>query len=162
MGGLNYVSDREREAQIIRRGIDFGLYSLAEAVRWSDQTISVEAKPNFAFIELSLASQPQEILGHLDSISGQTDSPAVLAGLFRKMLRSLNADESKAEQLAQTLFRMAHDHEWKSAGLDENDAYRIDDAFDLAASGAYGTRTDAVDELRTFLEEHAADEHFAP
>jgi hypothetical protein len=156
------VTDRKLQAEIIRRGIELGLYSPAEAVRWSDQAIAAEERPDYALIELSLARHPQEILRHLVSFAEQAEPALVLQGLFRKMLRSLNGDDSVAEQLARTLFRLAHDAEWSPSGLDENDAYFIDDAFDLAASGTWGTRAEAVRELRTFLEEHAADDHLVP
>jgi hypothetical protein len=150
------VGDQRLQAAILRRGIELRLYSPAEAVQWSDQSIEAQEHPDYALIELSLATQTQEIIRHLESLAEQADPSVVLRGLFRKMLRSLNVDEGNAEQLSRTLFRLVHEDEWRTSGLDENDAYHIDDGFDLAVTGVWGTRSDAVRELRTFLEEHAA------
>ena len=156
------MRNRKLEAEILRRGIDLGLYSFSDAVQWSDNLIATDNVPDSVLIDLSLSSKPQDVVRNLGSIPGSAEPSDILAGLFRKMLRTLSADDKRAEDLARYLFKLVHDDEWKYSGIDENEAYYIDDGFDLAASGAWGTRDEAVAELRQFLEEHAASEQTVP
>lgn len=153
MSGSPVVSHRTiAEAYAI--GLDAGLVTAAEIGAWADQIILAEAKPAFAFIEVSAAGQDEDALvAALRSVPGVADGDGRRNLVFAMMRRSLAREPAMGRRIARMLELMALAEDVPNPGAGSQMSW-FDDAFDLADRRIWGTHESVLDELRRFLEEH--------
>src|SRR5262245_44087250 len=100
------MTDRKAEAETLRCGLLAGCASVAEVVAWADEMIAAETAPDIAIIEVSLAGRraPVEVARLLEAVPGHTDGIEVRRQLIGQMLRLLNEDPSRGDEIARWLY----------------------------------------------------------
>ena len=149
-----HMADIKHQAEAFRVGLLAGYVEPAEVITWADQVIAAGDVPRPGIIEVSLAgSKPVAELAHaLGEIEGATNSSRLAWLIFRQMAAAVRHNPAVAPQVARTLHQMYLGNLVPSAEA-RVQMSRLDDAFELAASGAWGTPNEAQAELVAFLSE---------
>lgn len=143
------------EAEVLAIAIELGVVQVAEAVDWADQYIVALDQPPYELIELSSAgaSHPLDVAHLLRTVPGAADVPAVCRRVFARMLSALNEGRMSPESVARALDFMQL--EGRAPDPDaQSEMSRLNDAFELAHEGTYGTPEQVGRELREFLERY--------
>jgi len=150
------VPTQKEDAEVLRYGLIAGTVSVAEVVAWADRVIAAEAAPGGTLLDVAMAGRmlPADVAGLLKGLPGDADRIRVMRRVLWGMLQALRQDPDRGEDIAGTLYRLATGGDLPSAAFG-SDPFGLDDAFELARKGHYGTRTDAIEGLRTYLEQHA-------
>jgi len=149
--------DLKAEAETLRCGLLAGCATVAEAVDWADALITATPAPDIAVIKVSLAGSraPVEVAALLEEVPGEADGIQVRRQLMDRMRQLLDEDPSRGDEIARWLYRLASSGELRDE-LFGWEPYGLDDTFELARNRVYGTHTEAVAQLRAYLERHAA------
>ena len=149
---------RKEEAEALRLGVIAGLVTVADAVAWADDVIMADARPDAAILDVSLAGKKPvfEVAKLLGEVRGPLDSERASRRLLGRMLRLLDDDPRRGNELAVALYRLA-----RNGALPDDrfgmEPYRLDDEFELERQGMYDLdlRLSAIDALRRYLLQHA-------
>jgi hypothetical protein len=79
---------------VFREGLIRGLISTQEIVSWADYVILATDEPDYLFIELSLNSNKNELIGIIDQRITKADNPICPRVLLGVLYRKLISDES--------------------------------------------------------------------
>lgn len=140
------------EAEELALALDHKLIDVAEAIRWADARLLARDDAPECLIDVSLAGSlyPDEVARLLRRIPGERDLPGAARRFPARMAIALDAGRITPAQAARSLYKMYGDRH-----VPDNAAavaiLSIDDSFDLARAGTWGTLADAEQELRTFL-----------
>ena len=147
---------QKEEAEALRVAITRGFATVADAVAWADRVIVADPRPDWALLDISLAGRgsPADMITLLREVPGEVDHERVMRGVLACMLRALDADAARGERIANALYSMKADGELPDEPFGW-EPYTIADMFELARVGTYGSRDEAVRELRRYLHAHA-------
>lgn len=130
--------DLERQALLLRVGFDLGLYDRADVADWVTSRVMAPEQLDGPLLELgTLAGRSDEdIASLLRDLAGPV--PGGLAARIEIGLvgRMVAAGTSKLKPAIRRLFSLAYE------GLTEEEQgciVQLDDGYDLAAAGTYGT-----------------------
>ncbi|SOD02119.1 hypothetical protein SAMN05216486_10259 [bacterium JGI 053] len=154
---------QKQEAEALRVAITRGFAAVADAVAWADRVIVADPRPDWALLDISLAGRgsPADMITLLRDVPGEVDHESVMRDVLARMLRALDADAARAERIANSLYWMKSDGDLPDEPFGW-EPYTIADVFALARVGTYGSRDEAVRELRRYLHAHAASEPQVP
>ena len=143
------------EAEELAMAIELGFALVDEAVDWADRHIVAVDQPPYELIEVSSAgrSHPLDVAHLLRAIPGTVDIFATCRRVFARMLSALNDGRVTPEAVARALDFMQLDGRMPDADA-QSEMSRLNDAFDLAHEGTYGTSEEVSRELREFLEHY--------
>ncbi|HEX6367532.1 MAG TPA: hypothetical protein VF006_01290 [Longimicrobium sp.] len=149
---VNYKED----AEALRCGLLAGYVTVRETVAWADAVIAREPAPDPAIIEVALAGRqpPADVVALLRDVPGDADPIRVRRRLLARMLQVLDGDPTHAERIARWLYQLAVHGELPEEAFGWQ-AYGLDDTFELARTGVYGSHAAAVTELREYLHRHS-------
>ena len=151
------MAGQKEAAEILRYGLIAGFHTVADAVGWADSLIVRDPKPDIAVIDIALsaASDVATVAALLGSVGGECDPVMVMRRSIAEMRAVVLGNADRGIDVARWLYRLAN-----AGCLPEehfgSSAYSLDDRFDLARSGTYGTEGEALDALRGFLDQYAA------
>lgn len=142
------------EAEELAIALERGFASVNDVIDWADQQIVALDSPAYELIELSLAGRlsPPDVAHLLRAIPGTADVASASRGVIARMLSELTAGRVTCEDVACALDCMQVAEQVPEMANAQSEMARIKDAFDLAHEGTYGTREQAVGELREFLQ----------
>lgn len=146
---------RRTEAQEIATALELGLLSVPDAIRWADAGIEADPQPPFALIEVSLAAKapPVEVAHLLRSLPGEPGRRELARRLVCRIAGALHDGRVTAAWAARILYQMVL-AELVPDPSAEGDMARLDDAFDLARGGYFGTVEEAERDLHEFLDRY--------
>jgi hypothetical protein len=144
----------KEDAEFLRLALVTGYAIPREAIAWADRVIEATT-PDLAVIEVALApARVSDTAASLRAVPGAADPVRVRRRLLGRMLEAVDADPRRAEEVASALCRLAGEGELPRAEFG-TDPYLLDDSFELARGGIFGDREAVVEELRSYLREHA-------
>jgi hypothetical protein len=148
------VASRKSEAEAFRTAYGAGLVRRSEVIDWADRIIAHDEHPEPAICDIATASRvdASEFFALLDAVPGTPD-PKEVASLLLGRLRELRSKASMtASQVAHALYELAqHDR----SAFSEDDRARMlcfEDAFELAAAGAFRELASVTAEIDAFLQ----------
>lgn len=146
---------RRIEAEEIAIALELGLLSVTDAIRWTDAGIEADPHPPFALIQVSLAAKapPVEVAHLLRSLPGDPDRREVARRLVCRIVGALHHGRVTAARAARILYHMVLAELIPDPSA-EGAMARLDDAFDLARGGYFGTVEDAERDLHEFLDRY--------
>jgi hypothetical protein len=152
------LRDVKEQAEALRVGLLAGYVGPNEVVTWADNLIVATDVPEPEIIAVSLVGScsANDVARALAAIPGVGCREKVAELVLRQMAKAIQRDPKAARSIARMLFQMYQDGIIPSeqAGLQMS---RLDDAFDLAESGTWGTPEEVLAELVEFLAAWAGD-----
>ena len=154
------------EADVLRWGYESGHFDKPQIIDWADRQLEACDKPSHALIDLSLCREtdPRLVVSNLQSL-GTNDPRLSLDLRFAFIGLAFCAKRISLEQATRSLYAilLETDNEDLLDDSQRNSIYRIDDGYDLASSGAYGTIPEVKSDFLEFVTPYIArlNEHHA-
>lgn len=142
------------EADVLRCGYDVGFFDKSDIETWADRQIEASTYPCTELLDLSMIRQthPLDVMNLLRSF-GPPD-PATTIQTQIGLIGLLLAKNEISTQLAiRGLWALVH--ETGTTQEQQSRIYVLDDGYDLAVAGAYGTMDDIERELHDFVSPYA-------
>jgi hypothetical protein len=141
----------EREAATLRIGLQLGLVSVQDIVRWADEQITATATPPEALLDLALMAHATrlDVLAKLRALSPRVPWLDVLPRTLGTGVHRLREDPSLGPIVARGLYQLFVEANYEVP--DElSPIGRFDDGYALAKQGSYGTEEGVFQELVAF------------
>ncbi len=143
----------KNQTEIFRIGLTAGFIEIQYIINWADAKIA-EGNNDYVFIEISTAKNVGELISILKRIDGEIDPNIVVYGFFSILSYHYKMYPNEHRIITKTLYRIVSEYE-KSLSSDEiGTIYYLDEAFDLALAGTYGTIETFKSELQLFLNKY--------
>jgi hypothetical protein len=146
----------KEQALALRLGILSGYATVQDAVAWADGIISadlLDEAPQALNLSLLPSSNWADAITLLGQVPGDAVSQDVGRDCARLMQCRIESGTLDVQTAARAMFRLeieGFSPDAEFTGM----AYYLDDAFDLASSGTWGTLDDVERELRSFLKRY--------
>jgi hypothetical protein len=143
------------QAAILCCGYRLGYYTDADIEHWAERQIDASDKPSLTLIELATlrGSNPIDVMNLLRSLGG-TLSPSVTIETQIGFLGMLyDANRISLKTATNGLIAMVHDQ--GVTGDQRSKIYGLDDMYDLALAGTYGTISQVESEFRSLVRPYA-------
>ena len=142
------------EADVLRWGYESGHFDKPQIIDWADRQLEACDKASDALIDLSLCREtdPRLVASNLQSL-GTNDPKFCIELRFAFLGLAFAAKRISLERAARSLYAILLDIDNEDL-LDDsqrNSIYRIDDGYDLASSGAYGTIAEVKSDFLEFI-----------
>ena len=147
---------QKTEAEVLRYGLDAGVRTVADVVAWADTIITADPRPDFAVIEVACSGRRRvsEVVALLRDVAGECDAAEVIRRAMADVRAALAVNPERGPEIAAWLYRLAVNGELPDEQFGV-EPYSLDDKFQLARSGTYGTLADALRDLDAYFERHA-------
>ena len=138
------------EADVLRCGYDVGFFGKTDIANWADRQIEAIENPSTALLDLSMIrhTHPLDVMNLLRSL-GPTDPAKTIETQIGFIGLLLAGQRITTELAIRGLWALIHE-----PGITEeqqSQIYFLDDGYDLAVAGTYGTINDIECELREFV-----------
>lgn len=152
---MNDLSTIRVEAQVLRCGYALDYFSKSQIEGWADGWIAHLDHPSMDLIELATIRNVHqiEVLKMLKAIGGETEPSQFVATSLGIWGRMYLDEKVSLAQAIRGIYNLVHEQ-----GITEEQKYMIyhlDDAFDLAVDGRWGSIDETVATLRDFLTPYA-------
>ena len=133
-------------------GLELGLIEPIQVQQWVDNLIREAESPPNDIIDLAYlgVDNVKELYQLLRKMPDDTSDYEVLRNLFSNLENFPFEDTEACAKLAKNLYFVWCQNDWKCPN-DFDYIIHLDDAFDLAFSGTYGSVEDAKQELKEFV-----------
>ncbi len=161
-----FARSHHDEADVLRCGYESGHFGKPQIIGWADRQLEACNTASDALIDLSLCREadPRFVVSNLQSL-GANDPQFCIDLRFAFLGLAFSAKRITLEQAARSLYAMLLDinNEDLLDASQRNSIYRIDDGYDLASSGAYGTIAEVESDFIEFVTPYIArlNEHHA-
>lgn len=144
----------KNQAEALRICLNAGFVTPEEVVAWADNVIQLGEVPSLELIELSLGlGRPLDsTLDTLAAMPGVACKAEVARAVLCKMAQVFERNPATGPGIARVLYQMYLDGTVTSVEAAAQMS-RLDDAFDLAEAGHWGTTDEVTAELGEFLSE---------
>jgi len=142
------------EANILRCGYDVGYFDKSDIARWADRQIAAIDDPCTELLDLSMNrnTHPFDVMQLLRSL-GAADPAATIQAQIGFIGLLYDKQELTTQRAIRGLFALVHE-----SGITEDEKSQIDyldDGYDLAAAGSYGTIDEIERDLKDFVSPYA-------
>ena len=142
------------EADVLRSGFKLGFFGKPDIERWADRQIAAVDEPSLELIDLSMNQRvdPHDLLKLLEAV-GQTDARQKVETEIGFLGLLLSSRRITVEKAIRSLWSLVY-----APGItdeQQSQIYYLDDGYDLALAGTYGTITEIEVELRAFVTPYA-------
>lgn len=139
------------EAAVLECGYNIGFFSLRDVEHWAESQIAAVDRPTDALIDLAILrdTHPLDVMKLLKTVSG--DLPASESIAMRIGFIGHCFEEGKISLLTGIRGLWPLVFEAGISSEQESQIYWLDDAYDLAVAGYYGTLADVDGGFRQFV-----------
>ena len=141
-------------ARAFAKLLALGFVSPRDVVAWVDALIAAGPSPHECLIDASLAEgNRNDLIAALDGFAtatGSQDTEAVASTVLAGLHSWFLGHPEDGPRIARALLAMAIARECPDRSA-EGDMYGLEDQYELAANGIYGSRDDVDRDLRVFL-----------
>ena len=142
------------EADVLRCGYDVGYFDKSDIITWADRQIAACDSPTDALLDLSMCRKdhPIDVMNHL-GVLGSNDPVTALETQFGFIGLTFQSEQLSLQQAIRGLFALVHER-----GITDDQQsmiYHLDDGYDLAVEGSYGTLANTESEFLDFVAPYA-------
>lgn len=140
-----------RQAAMLCSGYRVGYFTDADIERWAERQIDALDEPPLPLIELATlrGMYPIDVMNLLKSIGGTFSQETLIEAEIGFWGLLYDANKVPLERAIRSLFTMTHEE--RLTGQQRSTVYGLDDGYDLAVAGTYGTVAQVESEFRSFV-----------
>ncbi|OTW89175.1 hypothetical protein BK702_10445 [Bacillus thuringiensis serovar cameroun] len=139
--------------EVFRIGLQIGLFSKTEVIKWADHAIETLDSPSIEIIEVSLSSNDKlvDIVSKLKNIKGTYDQKLPVKIILGLLWEKFMINEENVLKIKPFISNLILNN--CCEGFDKVDIqlYNFNEEINLAADNIYGNLEDISQEIKSFL-----------
>ncbi|UDV85104.1 hypothetical protein [Bacillus cereus] len=140
-------------AEVLRIGLQIGLFSKTEVIEWADHTIETLDSPSIEIIEVSLSSNDKlvDIVSKLKNIKGTSDQKLPVKIILGLLWEKFMINEENVLKIKPFISDLIHNNCCEGFDYVDEQLYNFNEEIKLAADNIYGNLEDISQEIKSFL-----------
>ncbi|MBE5107277.1 hypothetical protein IGI01_18930 [Bacillus thuringiensis] len=140
-------------AEVLRIGLQIGLFSKTEVIEWADHTIETLDSPSIEIIEVSLSSNDKlvDIVSKLKNIKGTYDKKLPVKIILGLLWEKFMINGENVLKIKPFISDLIHNNCCEGFDNIDEQLYNFNEEIDLAADNIYGDLEDISQEIKSFL-----------
>ncbi|EJR57205.1 hypothetical protein IIO_04732 [Bacillus cereus VD115] len=140
-------------AEVIRIGLQIGLFSKTEVIEWADHTIETLDSPSNEIIEVSLSSNDKlvDVVSKLKNIKGTYDKKLPVKIILGLLWEKFMINEENVLKIKPFISNLIYYNCCEGFDNIDEQLYDFNEEIDLAADNIYGDLEDISQEIKSFL-----------
>ncbi|MBZ4223891.1 hypothetical protein LAE98_17835 [Bacillus wiedmannii] len=140
-------------AEVLRIGLQIGLFSKTEVIEWADHTIETLDSPSIEIIEVSLSSNDKlvDIVSKLKNIKGTYDKKLPVKIILGLLWEKFMINEENVLKIQPFISNLIHNNCCEGFSSVDEQLYNFNEEINLAADNIYGNLEDISQEIKSFL-----------
>ncbi|WP_075313025.1 hypothetical protein [Bacillus wiedmannii] len=140
-------------AEVLRIGLQIGLFSKTEVIEWADHTIETLDSPSIEIIEVSLSSNDKlvDIVSKLKNIKGTYDKKLPVKIILGLLWEKFMINEENVLKIQPFISNLIHNNCCEGFDTIDEQLYNFNEEINLAADNIYGNLEDISQEIKSFL-----------
>lgn len=140
-------------AEVFRIGLQIGLFSKTEVIKWADHTIETLDSPSIEIIEVALSSNDKlvDIVSKLKNIKGTYDKKLPVKIILGLLWKAFMINEENVLKIQPYISDLIHNNCCEGFDYVDEQLYNFNEEVKLAADNIYGTLEDISQEIKSFL-----------
>ncbi|PFB06884.1 hypothetical protein CN324_13995 [Bacillus anthracis] len=140
-------------AEVLRIGLQIGLFSKTEVIKWADHTIETLDSPSIEIIEVALSSNDKlvDIVSKLKNIKGTYDKKLPVKIIMGLLWKEFMINEENVLKIQPYISDLIHNNCCEGFNYVDEQLYNFNEEVKLAADNIYGTLEDISQEIKSFL-----------
>ncbi|PGP27644.1 hypothetical protein CN994_07145 [Bacillus anthracis] len=140
-------------AEVLRIGLQIGLFSKTEVIKWADHTIETLDSPSIEIIEVALSSNDKlvDIVSKLKNIKGTYDKKLPVKIIMGLLWKEFMINEENVLKIQPYISDLIHNNCCEGFNYIDEQLYNFNEEVKLAADNIYGTLEDISQEIKSFL-----------
>ncbi|PFM22333.1 hypothetical protein COJ44_01965 [Bacillus anthracis] len=140
-------------AEVLRIGLQIGLFPKTEVIKWADHTIETLDSPSIEIIEVALSSNDRlvDIVSKLKNIKGTYDKKLPVKIIMGLLWKEFMINEENVLKIQPYISDLIHNNCCEGFNYVDEQLYNFNEEVKLAADNIYGTLEDISQEIKSFL-----------
>lgn len=140
-------------AEVLRIGLQIGLFSKTEVIKWADHTIETLDSPSIEIIEVALSSNDKlvDIVSKLKNIEGTYDKKLPVKIILGLLWKDFMINEENVLKIQSYISDLIHNNCCEGFDYVDEQLYNFNEEVKLAAENIYGNLEDISQEIKSFL-----------
>ncbi|MGH0556107.1 hypothetical protein ACQVQB_23980 [Bacillus pretiosus] len=140
-------------AEVLRIGLQIGLFSKTEVIEWADHTIETFDSPSIEIIEVSLSSNDKlvDIVSKLKNVKGTYDEKLPVKIILGLLWDKFILNEENVLKIKPFISNLIHNNCCEGFDTIDEQLYNFNEEINLAADNIYGNLEDISQEIKSFL-----------
>lgn len=140
-------------AEVLRIGLQIGLFSKTEVIEWADHTIETIHRPSIEIIEVALSSNDKlvDIVSKLRNIKGTYDKKLPVKIILGLLWKEFMINEENVLKIQPFISDLIHNNCFEGFDYVDEQLYNFNEEIKLAADNIYGNLEDISQEIKSFL-----------
>lgn len=140
-------------AEVLRIGLQIGLFLKTEVIKWADHTIETLDSPSIEIIEVALSSNDKvvDIVSKLKNIKGTYDKKLPLKIILGLLSEKFMINEENVLKIKPFISNLIYYNCCEGFDYVDEQLYNLNEEINLAADNIYGNLEDISQEIESFL-----------
>lgn len=140
-------------AEVLRIGLQIGLFSKTEVIKWADRTIETLDSPSIEIIEVSLSSNDKlvDIVSKLKNIKGTYDKKLPVKIILGLLWEQFMINEENVLKIKPFISNLVYYNCCEGFSSVDEQLYNFNEEINLASDNIYGNLEDISQEIKSFL-----------
>ncbi|MED3447913.1 hypothetical protein P4483_29120 [Bacillus thuringiensis] len=140
-------------AEVFRIGLQIGLFSKTEVIKWADHTIETLDSPSIEIIEVALSSNDKlvDIVSKLKNIKGTYDKKLPVKIILGLLWKEFMINEENVLKIQPYISDLIHNNCCEGFDYVDERLYNFNEEVKLAADNIYGNLEDISQEIKSLL-----------
>ncbi|HDR7707804.1 TPA: hypothetical protein QCX91_005525 [Bacillus thuringiensis] len=140
-------------AEVLRIGLQIGLFSKTEVIKWADHKIETLDSPSIEIIEVALSSNDKlvDIVSKLKNIKGTYDKKLPVKIILGLLCKEFMINEENVLKIQPFISDLIHNNCCEGFDYVDEQLYYFNEEINLAADNIYGNLEDISQEIKSFL-----------
>ncbi|KAB2447039.1 hypothetical protein ACQCWD_20820 [Bacillus thuringiensis] len=140
-------------AEVLRIGLQIGLFSKTEVIKWADHKIETLDSPSIEIIEVALSSNDKlvDIVSKLKNIKGTYDKKLPVKIIMGLLWKEFMINEENVLKIQPFISDLIHNNCCEGFDYVDEQLYNFNEEIKLAADNIYGNLEDISQKIKSFL-----------
>ncbi|WP_017810009.1 hypothetical protein [Leptospira alstonii] len=143
----------KEQLELFRIALISGYIQVSSVIDWADSKIQ-NGSDDYIYIEIATTYNINDMVSVLRQTAGEFDPQKVVRGFLGVLYNHYKNNPSDIEKIVRTLYQILLEFESSMTDNERGTIYQLDDGYDLASQGIYGSMEEVSLELGAFLNEY--------